>query len=378
MNARRLRLQNRIALQIAAGSGGTNSNLHAISAVRAFPVREPDSGRRYTVVSVATTSGLTGWGEAGPGITSSEVSKAQSMLTGKDATSWAMLQTGTALDAGIEMALLDITARAAKAPLYRLLGGPTRGKVRGITSLTGSTDVELEAAMKAGLDQGYRAFEVPLPTTTARNHGQAFHFSVRRRMEALRSAAPEDANFVLRGGGKLVAGDAASMAASLERFHLLWYDEPAPVSNLATLRKIAEESVTPLGFGSSVSEAPMYQELLRAGVADVLRPGLHQAGVSGIRRVGALAETYYVAVAPHHDGGPIATAVALHLAASLPNFFIQHVPLPASARDREMRASLLNAPVEQVRDGFLDLPVGPGMGITVNQGALERYKGEAA
>jgi galactonate dehydratase len=87
-----------------------------------------------------------------------------------------------------------------------------------------------------------------------------------------------------------------------------------------------------------------------------------------------MAETYYVAVAPNHDGGPVATAAALHLAASLPNFFIQHVPWPPDERDRRMRSELVSQPVETVRDGFAALPAGPGLGIQVNEGALDKYK----
>jgi galactonate dehydratase len=93
-----------------------------------------------------------------------------------------------------------------------------------------------------------------------------------------------------------------------------------------------------------------------------------------VRQVAALAETYYVAVAPNHEGGPIGTAAALQLAASLPNFFIQSVPCPQDERDRRMRADLVAEPIETVRDGFLSLPVKPGLGITVNESALEKYK----
>jgi galactonate dehydratase len=81
-----------------------------------------------------------------------------------------------------------------------------------------------------------------------------------------------------------------------------------------------------------------------------------------------------VAVAPYHDGGPVATAAALQLAASLPNFFIQQIPFPQAEQDRRMRADLAGASLEVPRDGFLNLPTGPGLGITVNEQTLEKYK----
>jgi len=132
--------------------------------------------------------------------------------------------------------------------------------------------------------------------------------------------------------------------------------------------------VTALGFGRHLHDSGAFQDLLREEVIDVLRPSLALNGISQIRKMAALAEAYYVAVAPHHNGGPVATAAALHLAASLPNFFIQQIPLPAAEADRRMRAELAGVSVERVTDGFAALPTGAGLGITVNEDALEKYK----
>ena len=77
---------------------------------------------------------------------------------------------------------------------------------------------------------------------------------------------------------------------------------------------------------------------------------------------------------PFHEGGPIATAAALQLAASLPNFFIQHIPFPAAEEDRRMRAEIAGASIETVRDGFAALPVGPGLSVNVSDSALEKYR----
>ena len=370
MNVRRQKLSNWIALQTAAAVPKT---AHEISDIRLFPVREPASGRSYTVVRLRTSSGLTGWGEAGP-VRESDLTKARDEVLRRPATAWAVTATGTALDPGIVCAMLDISGKAASTPLYRLLAGPTRHKVRALTSLHGNTNAQLTASLASAVKAGYLAFEVPAPAPTARNHGQQFDVAVRARMDALRKSAPETANFVLHAGGALTAGDAGAAAGTLEGFHLLWFDEPCPAANLRTIAKIAEETVTPLGFGRSVRESGQFQDLLREGLVDILRPSLHHETIARIRQLGALAETYYVAVAPHHDGGPIATAAALHLAASLPNFFIQQIPLPEDDRDRRMRAEIVAQPVETIRSGFAALPEGPGLGIQVNESALEKYR----
>jgi galactonate dehydratase len=374
MNVRRTKLAQWIALQTAA-TGPNNAD--EITEMRAYPVREPSSRRAYTVVRLRTKSGLVGWGET-ERVTSADLDKARTGVIGRPPTAYTVTTTGTSLDPAIQMAMLDISGKACSSPVYRLLGGPTRFKARVMTALTGDTDPQLSTSMAAGIKAGYRAFEVPLPPLTGRNQGQVFDKAVRARMEALRSAAPANINFVLRGTGTLMAGDAASVAASLERFHLLWFDEPCPVTNLRTIKKIAEETVTPLGFGRDIQQASLFQDLLREGVVDILRPNLHLEGIPRIRQIATMAETYYVAVAPNHNGGPIATAAALHLAASLPNFFIQNIPTPIDDPDRRMRSELISKPVETVQDGFAALPAGPGLGIDVNEAALDKYKESAA
>lgn len=214
MNARRQKLAHWIALQSAAA---VPKGSHDISDVRVFPVREPVSGRSYTVVRIQTASGLTGWGETGR-VVASDLTRAREALLRRPATAWAVTSTGTALDPAITCAMLDITAKAASAPVYRLLGGPTRHKVRACTTLHGQTDAELAASLNAGVKAGYLAFEVPAPPVSARNHGQQLDNAVRARMDALRKAAPETVNFIFQGRGTLTAGDAGAVAGTLEPY----------------------------------------------------------------------------------------------------------------------------------------------------------------
>lgn len=169
------------------------------------------------------------------------------------------------------------------------------------------------------------------------------------------------------------------ISEALERFHLMWFDEPCPLLSLGAVKKIAAENVTPLGFGRGVTSAGAFQDLVREELVDVLRPDIGRSGITMIRRIAVIGETSYLAVAPYHNGGPIATVAALHLAASLPNFYIQQIPLPAAEEDRRMRAELTGGTnCEVIKDGFAELLTGPGLGITVNERALERYKERAA
>ncbi len=370
MAMRRLRLAP--AMQAASPRGGPLE----VDQVRGWELLEPVTGRRYTLVRVTTRDGFSGWGECGA-IPEHDLVENRSRILGTPATAYEVvrrrLEGQAGLRAAVDMALLDIVGRYTKAPVYQALGGPTRNKARALAQIEGATDDQLRASMERARSAGYRAFLVPVPEASAANQGRAFVEKVRRRLESLRAAGGEGFDFALDAGGALTTGDAASVSTAVERLHPLWIDEPCRVSNLGAVRKLAAENVTPIGFGRHLSRAGDFQDLLREEAVDVLRPAVAVHGITGIRRIAALAETYYVAVAPYHDGGPVATAAALHLAASLPNFFAQQIPLPAAEPARRMRIELAGGWSELVVDGFAQLPTGPGLGIAVDQKAVERY-----
>jgi galactonate dehydratase len=371
MQARRKKLS-RILTQYAEVTQ-TALGKHAIADLEVFPLCEPVSRRAYTLVRIRTQSGQIGYGEC-EAVSRRDVDSFRQLLVGRAATAYMGATIGSAMDAAVCCAMLDLVGQACSAPLYRVLGGPTRRKVRVMTTLQGSTDAELAASLSSRLRAGYRAFAVPIPAPASRNHGQAYVKQVRARLEALRSFAGDGVDFVVDAAGKLSPGEAAGFAAELEESRPLWLDEPCATRNLERIRRIAEQTVTPLGFGRNFPNPSAFQDFLRMGVMGIARPDVLRDGILSIRRIAALAETYYVAMAPRHEGGPVATAAAIHLAASLPNFFIQHIPFPSAEADRGMRSELLSRPVEEMKEGFGALPDGPGLGIAVNERALAKYK----
>ena len=340
-------------------------------------MREPVSKNAYTCLRLRTRSGATGYGECSR-VVASDLALLRSAIQGKEASSFESIRRGLAVDpsalAGLDMAMLDVLGKFTNAPVYQVLGGPTRNQARALARIEGDTDDALAAAVSRARTAGHRAFLIPVPATHAPNHSATLIDATRQRLDRMRAAAGEGGNFVLDGGARLTPGDASTLAAAFEPLHLLWFDEPCLLSNLSAASKIAGESVTPVGFGRFATEAGVFQDLLRADAVDVVRPDLARLGITQARRVSAVAEPYYVAVAPFHNGGPIATAAALHLAASLPNFFIQQMPCPTAEEDRRMRARLAGDATESVKEGFLQLPHGPGLGITVNEAALTEYR----
>lgn len=326
-------------------------------------VREPGGTRVYGMLRLAARGGAAGWGE-GPPLTSAQLAHVRETVVGQPVHAYKVLHTRLAGHAGaaaVDMALLDALGRMSKAPVYQVLGGPTRNQVRALT------DWSPEA-----LAAGHRAFVVGLPESAFPNPRAQLVRRVRQRLEALQKEAGEQADFVLDGANRLPPGEAANVAAAIERLHPLFFDEPCALTNLAAARKLAEENVTPLAWGRHALRVAEIQDLLREQMIDVVRLDLARHGLTGVRAAAALAETYYVAVAPYHQGGPIATAAALHLAASLPNFFIQQIP-GTGRHAQQARAELVGAEVETAAEGYLRLPPGPGLGVAVNETVLRRW-----
>jgi galactonate dehydratase len=361
----------------------------AITDVQCWPVQQPHDRRVYVVLKVTTDAGITGWGELRVQMDAAAVVRAleacREVLIGQDAVAVEPLRRvlenrrqveegeGAVVQAGINMAQLDILGKASSAPAYEVLGGPTRNKARALAPLVGDTDDALLASLTQIQKAGYRAARVPLTIPTGPIRGRGFFERTRQLFDRLRSASSGDVDFVLDCAGRTTHAEAAALASAMEGFHLLWLDEPMSRIQVKALSGLGEESATPIGWGRDATANSEFQDLLRQDAVDVLRPDIGRMGITAIRKAAAIAETYYVAMAPSHEGGPIGTAAALHVAASIPNFFIQEVPFAFHDADRNMRRELAGD-LESPQDGFLPLPVGPGLGVTISESALQKYR----
>jgi len=341
-----------------------------ITTLDSYTVHEGPSNRTYTLLKISTAEGVSGWGES-VSISPASLARARSLIVGQEESRYDHLTrqfAGDPISAALNMALLDLAGKTSNVPVFQLLGGPTRNKVRAITYL------ENDAALDTLLAQGHRAFLTPVEvprTITSRPRAIA---AAADRFAALRQKAGDNVDFTADGRSRLPSAEASDLAVALEPFHPLWFDQPCSEANTAILQRISSESVTPLGFGKDMNQIAEIQSLLRDGLVDIVRLPVSKMGITPIRRAAAIAETYYVAVAPFHaSGGPVATAAALHLAACLPNFFIQQIPAVTNTDERKLRDDLAGTAIENVKEGYLSLSMAPGLGLNINESILRRF-----
>jgi galactonate dehydratase len=365
-----------------------------ITDVRPYVVQEPaDKRQRFVFLRVETAAGIYGVGEiavVGEELTTvlSRISAIKQTLMSKDASQiealWLEMDTGgisgerrtpRPVQAAVNMALWDIYGKSLGAPVYRFSGGPTRTKVRVYGEIEASSGNDLAATAKQLQSSGARTLRISLPDLSKLEDGPRRMRPVIRQMERLRSDLGDEVDLILDCRGRLPASDAATLAAALESLHFLWLSDPCDSVDRELYAKLSSETVTPFGVTYAVRNAAEAIEFLRKNALDVIETPLAQAGgISGLRRIANLAETYYVALAPAAGDGPVSTAAGLQLAATVSNFYILGLRLPVEEENRKMRQELHQSSLEAIKEGFLDLPVKPGLGIDLNPAALEKYR----
>jgi galactonate dehydratase len=341
---------------------------------RAWRVKEPVSNRRYTVVRLKSQAGTSGYGEGGPSL-AAEIAEARAAAMDRRATDAEFIRAALrhlpALEAAVGNAMLDLVSRAKNVPIYQYLGGPVRFKARILAHLEGSTPAEAAPSLERAKRQGFRAFTTAAPRRDAMIPLRAYVDLVRKHVAGMQALAGASAEWVLDGAGAMTPGDAASLAVALAPLHPIWFDEPTAVITHDALAKIVDESVMPIGLGRTITDIAGFQSLLAGGSVNIVRPHLALNSLTRIKRIAAIAETHYVAVAPFHNGGPIGAMAGIHLNAALINAYAQQIPVPASDRDAAMRAEITSGLKEAGDKGFFALINRPGLGFDVNESALD-------
>jgi galactonate dehydratase len=354
--------------------------------------------RNWVFVKVETDQdGLYGWGEASLEWKTRSVVGAVDdfapMITGEDPrriehlyqkmyrqSFWRVGVIGMSAISGIEQALWDIQGKLLNVPVYRLLGGRVRDRVRMYTHLGGgdmkavyeaqqddpSAMVELA---KSVVEKGYTAVKVLLTPPTEPLNGTAAYRHAERRMAALRDALGDDIDLMVDCHGRHFPANAIEFCRVLAPYRPFFIEEPVPPENVDALAEVKRASPVPIATGERLVTRFEFRQLLEKQACHILQPDLcHCGGLWEAKKIAAMAEAYYLGIAPHNPLGPIANAAALHFALSTPNFLIQEDMLT----DVPWRWEVVRHGLETENGHWLPSEA-PGLGIEVDEGAARRH-----
>jgi galactonate dehydratase len=187
-------------------------------------------------------------------------------------------------------------------------------------------------------------------------------------VRAVRWAVGEEIDLLIEVHGRLNPATAIEMAKELEEFHPFWYEEPVPPDNLEALSKVAASTSIPIATGERLYTKFGFRELLCSQAADIIQPDLcHAGGILEVKKIAAMAEAWYVPVAPHNPNGPVGTAATVHLGASTPNFLI----LEYFCEDEVWLGEIVEEPI-RFEKGEVIIPERPGLGIELREEGIAK------
>jgi galactonate dehydratase len=257
---------------------------------------------------------------------------------------------------GVEMAMWDIFGKSVGLPVYQLLGGAVRDKIRVYANgPRGETPEELAESALALKEEGYSAMKLVPFGPTKPLDGVAAIRKAARTMEAVRRAVGPDVDLAVDAHGRLSPAMAIQMAHAIRDVGVYFYEEPCLPENPAAMATVARECGIPVATGERLFTTWGFRDVLEQQAAVVVQPDLaHCGGILQGRKIAAMAEVYYAGVAPHNPLSPVNMRASLHLDAAIPNFVIQEWV----ADDPPWRDEILLNPVV-VKDGYCELPTEP-------------------
>jgi galactonate dehydratase len=329
----------------------------------------------WVFVKISTDAGITGWGEMLKDDAKACAAGAEEVahyLVGKDprpvAHHWQAIHRGafyrggpikTAILSGIDQALWDITGKCHGVPVYKLLGGPTRERVRVYGTVSEETGVN---AMKVG----------PHGSRTPFKHveGQKCVDEVVERFAALRDKMGSEVDIGIDFHGAVQPTTASLLIKALEPYHPWFYEEVVQALNVDVMAELAAKTHIPLATGERIFTKWGFREILEKRAASIVQPDIcYAGGITELRIIAGMAEAYYTPVAPHNPQGPCSLAASLQLAACIPNFLIQE-------RGDNEYEDLLAEPLPPVAEGHRPLLTAPGLGITIDEEKLRAQVGD--
>lgn len=263
---------------------------------------------------------------------------------------------------GIEQALWDITGKWLGQPVYKLLGGAVRDRIRMYGWVGGETYGDYIESAKVSASQGFTALKVGVPGAVRIVDTPAVAEEIVHRFAAIREAVGPTVDIGIDFHGRVSPAMAVRLARMLEPYQPMFIEEPVLPENVDAMVTVARSTTIPIATGERLFTKWGFREVLEKQAAVILQPDLsHAGGILETKKIAAMAECYYAGIAPHCPLGPIALAACLQLDACTPNFLVQeHVTTGAGYLKRPFI----------IEQGHIALPEAPGLGIELDEAAL--------
>ena len=272
----------------------------------------------------------------------------------------------------VEIALWDILGKSLGVPVYQLLGGRANDKVRIYVNgwFSGAKKPEeFAACAKSAMERGVTALKWDPFGKAYLTLSNAELDNALACVSAVREAVGNRVDLLIEGHGRFDVPTGIRIAKELEQFRPMWFEEPVPPDNLEALKAVRDKSPVPISAGERLYTMKDYKELFELRAADYIQPDIsHAGGIMELKKIAAVADTYYIPFAPHNPSGPVANAATLQLAACCPNFNI----LEIMYSDVVWRADVTNESL-YYENGYITIPDKPGLGIELNEEACQAH-----
>ena len=282
---------------------------------------------------------------------------------------------------GIELALWDLKGKALKVPVYELLGGKFRDKIRVYADCEvnpGMDFGEVKRVVDGVLEKGFTAFKIDVDGGQATNKDRFNHtasaFEHERMLsliEMARRAAGPDVGVAVDVHTRLDVSSAIRLARHCEQFHLLWLEEPVPPENVDAMREVKRATSTPICSGENLYLRHGFRELIEKQAVDIIMPDIPKCGgLSECRKIANLAELYYIPFAPHNVSSPVGTMASCHVCASIPNFLV----IEFHWMQRAYWTTILQEKEDIIQDGYITVTDRPGIGVALDERVARCYQ----
>jgi galactonate dehydratase len=272
----------------------------------------------------------------------------------------------------IDIALWDVKGKRLEVPIYDLMGGKTRDKLRCYMHVGGATTDDLVASAVAAAKNGYTAVRFTPYAKDFYLHKSytAWADDAVERVGAVKEAVGGDVDLCVELHRQMSPAESISLGRRLEQFNPFFYEDPMLPDSPAKMADVAEKCNIPIATGERFTTIFEYQQLLENAAVSYVRPDLCLCGgLSGSKKVAAMAEAQHVKVIPHNPLSPVSTAACVQLGAAIPNFALQEF----TGESEPPKSDLIVNPLKMV-DGYLIVPEGPGLGVELNLDTI--YNGE--